>query len=368
MSKKIQPTIFSDVAPTTNETIANGYQLGQWWQVNGTGVKYYHKTDGVWVELKTNKSVNLRTIDKFYHGGVATGHAIKCQSRYVITGGGTTYIYTLASDGTIDSTVAPRTVATAGGLYVSYIPSIDEFWVINATTSIYRISATADTLTATITIATATNRFYIYTANGFYYYGVGTNALVMHRITVATQSIDTLGDAIQAFNPIQYTYNTVNYIAHTNTSGQLVIRLESDMSVVKTVTTSGSLTAFRNLTFYQDKIYISNGATITLGNFTTQNATGVYDIDNDLLTVLNNGLVCGIGFESYMIGLSPGQNSNRLIKVMDYTGAIIATIYNQDQYPINFVDMLLYCATTKMIYFKASSITAGSNNLTLMKI
>ena len=51
--KKIQATTISDVAPTINETVANGYALGQWWQVNGTGEKYYHKTDGVWVLLIT---------------------------------------------------------------------------------------------------------------------------------------------------------------------------------------------------------------------------------------------------------------------------------------------------------------------------
>lgn len=367
MSKKIQPTHFSDVTPTTNETVANGYALGQWWQINGTGVKYYHKTDGVWVELKTNQSVNLRTIDKFYHGVVATGQAVKCQSRYVITGGGTTYIYTLASDGTIDSTVAPRTVATAGGLFVTYIPPLDEFWVINATTSIYRISATVATLTATIPIETGTNRFFTLYANGFYYYAVGINARLIRRIDVATQTIDALGDLVSGSNPIQYTYGGVNYIAYTNTSDQIIIRLESDMSLIKTVTTSADVTASRNLVFYNDKLYISNGNSLIPSGVTIQNASEVYDIANDSLTTWNDGLSFAIGIENYMIGLSPGQ-ANRLIKVIDYTGAIIATIYNQDQYPSNLTDAFIYCSTTKMIYFKASSATAGLNNLTLMKL
>lgn len=365
--KKIQATIFSDNTPTATENIANGYALGQWWQINGTGEKYYHKTDGVWVELKTSQSVNLRTIDKFYHGVVATGQAVKCQSRYVITGAGTTYIYTLASDGTIDSTVAPRTVATAGGLFVTYIPTIDEFWVINATTSIYRISATADTLTATITIATGTSRFSVYYANGYYYYNAD-GPTGMHRITVSTQSIETFGSAISGYNPIAYTYGGTNYVAHTINTTQFVIRLESDFSLVNTVTFSSVVTASRQLTFYNDKIYISNGNTISLANFTTQNATGVYDIATESLSILNNGLVCGIGFESYMIGLGVGQNNNRLIKVIDYTGAVIATVYNQDQYPTTFVGLFIYCPTTKMIYYRGSSNTANANNLTLMKI
>lgn len=52
--KKIQITTFSDVPPTINETVANGYALGQWWQVNETGDKYYHKTDGVWINIDTS--------------------------------------------------------------------------------------------------------------------------------------------------------------------------------------------------------------------------------------------------------------------------------------------------------------------------
>jgi hypothetical protein len=60
--KKIQATIISTVAPTTNETIANGYALGQWWQNTTTGEKYYHKTDGVWVEIGDIESIQTQNV------------------------------------------------------------------------------------------------------------------------------------------------------------------------------------------------------------------------------------------------------------------------------------------------------------------
>jgi hypothetical protein len=49
--KKIQITHIKTADPTGSNTIANGYNIGQWWENTTTGAKFYHKTDGVWVEL-----------------------------------------------------------------------------------------------------------------------------------------------------------------------------------------------------------------------------------------------------------------------------------------------------------------------------
>jgi len=39
--------------PTVTENVAAGYGLGQWWRNTSTGKKYFHKTDGVWVDVES---------------------------------------------------------------------------------------------------------------------------------------------------------------------------------------------------------------------------------------------------------------------------------------------------------------------------
>lgn len=50
--KKQQITHIKDIAPTGTDNIASGYNVGQWWEDTTTGKKYFHKTDGVWIDLE----------------------------------------------------------------------------------------------------------------------------------------------------------------------------------------------------------------------------------------------------------------------------------------------------------------------------
>jgi len=49
--KKLQITHIYDIAPSSLNDVAAGYNLGQWWENINTGDKYFHKTDGVWIKL-----------------------------------------------------------------------------------------------------------------------------------------------------------------------------------------------------------------------------------------------------------------------------------------------------------------------------
>jgi hypothetical protein len=52
--KKQQITHIKDTAPTITDNIANGYNIGQWWQNTTTGKKYFHKTNGVWIDIESS--------------------------------------------------------------------------------------------------------------------------------------------------------------------------------------------------------------------------------------------------------------------------------------------------------------------------
>lgn len=104
--KKIQATIFSTVAPTTNETVANGYALGQWWQNTTTGLKYYHKTDGVWVSLTSVNELNVITSPRtLLDGGTLKENLDIIEANLIFS-----HITSNTSSGTIS--LAPNTETT----------------------------------------------------------------------------------------------------------------------------------------------------------------------------------------------------------------------------------------------------------------
>ena len=62
--RKQLATYFKSNNPSTINTEANGYALGQEWYNTVTGEKFYHKTDGVWISVDTPVAGLIKIVDK----------------------------------------------------------------------------------------------------------------------------------------------------------------------------------------------------------------------------------------------------------------------------------------------------------------
>lgn len=74
--KKKQITHIESTVPNSGNTIAAGYNVGQFWDNTTTGDKYFHKTDGVWVLLT---DVPTKTSDLINDGDNGISHFISLE-------------------------------------------------------------------------------------------------------------------------------------------------------------------------------------------------------------------------------------------------------------------------------------------------
>ena len=76
--KKQQITHIKTVDPTATDTIFNGYNVGQWWENTTTGAKFFHKTDGVWVEVGAG-ATGIPTLQQVTDAGATTLNQLRVE-------------------------------------------------------------------------------------------------------------------------------------------------------------------------------------------------------------------------------------------------------------------------------------------------
>ena len=120
--KKKQITHIQSTVPNSGNTIAAGYNVGQFWDNTTTGDKYYHKTDGEWVLLT---DVPTKTSDLINDGDNGISHFISLEdlpSNLVLYPtssasdiGGYSKIVTSITDPSYDATAVDITTGAISG-------------------------------------------------------------------------------------------------------------------------------------------------------------------------------------------------------------------------------------------------------------